>query len=65
MRQMDSAKRTKVTYAVGAEYSYQDSFAMRLGYFHESPSKGEQFFSWTGLNTMCKVMSPIYFQLQK
>jgi hypothetical protein len=36
----------EVTYAVGAEYSYQDSFAMRLGYFHESPLKGaRQFFS--------------------
>ena len=36
----------EVTYAVGAEYLYQDSFAMRLGYFHESPIKGaRQFFS--------------------
>ena len=36
----------EVTYAVGAEYLYQDSFAMRLGYFHESPVKGaKQFFS--------------------
>ncbi|MFV8270659.1 type IX secretion system outer membrane channel protein PorV [Flavobacterium sp. GT2N3] len=36
----------EVTYAVGAEYMYQDSFAMRLGYFHESPLKGaRQFFS--------------------
>ena len=34
------------TYAAGAEYLYQDSFAMRMGYFHESPSKGaRQFFS--------------------
>ena len=36
----------EVTYALGAEYLYQDSFAMRLGYFHESPIKGaRQFFS--------------------
>lgn len=36
----------EVTYAAGAEYLYQDSFAMRLGYFHESPLKGaRQFFS--------------------
>lgn len=36
----------EVTYALGAEYLYQDSFAMRLGYFHESPVKGaRQFFS--------------------
>ena len=34
------------TYSVGAEYNYQDSFAMRLGYFHESPVKGaRKFFS--------------------
>jgi hypothetical protein len=31
------SEESKVTYAVGAEYSYQDSFAMRMGYFHESP----------------------------
>jgi hypothetical protein len=36
----------EITYSVGAEYSYQDSFAMRLGYFHESPEKGaRRFFS--------------------
>ena len=36
----------EITYAAGAEYLYQDSFAMRLGYFHESPEKGgRQFFS--------------------
>ena len=34
------------TYSVGSEYTYQDSFAMRLGYFHESPDKGaRKFFS--------------------
>jgi hypothetical protein len=34
------------TYSVGAEYTYQDSFAFRLGYFHESPIKGaRKFFS--------------------
>lgn len=36
----------EITYSVGAEYSYQDSFTMRLGYFHESPEKGaRRFFS--------------------
>ncbi|WP_264536146.1 type IX secretion system outer membrane channel protein PorV [Flavobacterium sp. N1736] len=36
----------EVTYSVGAEYMYQDSFAVRAGYFHESPEKGaRQFFS--------------------
>jgi long-subunit fatty acid transport protein len=41
MRQAVLAKKVKVTYAVGAEYSYQDSFAMRMGYFHESPLKAQ------------------------
>ncbi len=41
-----SEELKEITYAVGAEYLYQDSFAMRLGYFHESPEKGaRQFFS--------------------
>ena len=41
-----SEELKEVTYAIGAEYLYQDSFAMRLGYFHESPLKGaRQFFS--------------------
>lgn len=36
----------EVTYALGAEYSYQDSFAMRMGYFNESDMKGaRKFFS--------------------
>jgi hypothetical protein len=35
-------KIKEVTYAVGAEYSYQDSFAPRLGYFHESPQKEQE-----------------------
>jgi hypothetical protein len=42
MRQAVLAKVKK--YAVGAEYSYQDSFAMRMGYFHESPLKGARQF---------------------
>ncbi len=34
------------TYSVGGEYLYQDSFAMRLGYFNESLDKGgRKFFS--------------------
>lgn len=36
----------EITYSLGTEYLYQDSFALRLGYFHESPSKGaRKFFS--------------------
>ena len=41
-----SEELKEITYSAGAEYLYQDSFAMRLGYFHESPDKGaRQFFS--------------------
>ena len=41
-----SEELKEVTYSVGAEYAYQDSFAVRLGYFHESPDKGaRKFFS--------------------
>jgi hypothetical protein len=41
-----SEELKEVTYAAGAEYLYQDSFAMRLGYFHESPLKGaRKYFS--------------------
>jgi hypothetical protein len=36
----------EVTYAVGAEYVYQESFALRTGYFHENQSKGaRKYFS--------------------
>ena len=41
-----SEELKEFTYSVGAEYLYQDSFAFRLGYFHESPIKGaRKFFS--------------------
>jgi hypothetical protein len=41
-----SEELKEITYAAGAEYLYQDSFSMRLGYFHESPEKGaREFFS--------------------
>lgn len=32
------------TYALGAEYQYQDSFALRAGYFNESEDKGARKF---------------------
>jgi hypothetical protein len=41
-----SEELKEITYSIGAEYMYQDAFAMRLGYFHESPEKGaRRFFS--------------------
>jgi hypothetical protein len=36
----------EITYALGTEYVYKDSFAVRAGYFHESPEKGARnYFS--------------------
>lgn len=41
-----SEELKEVMYSVGAEYSYQDAFAMRLGYHHENISKsGLRYFS--------------------
>ncbi|MFN3969117.1 type IX secretion system outer membrane channel protein PorV [Flavobacterium sp.] len=41
-----SEELQEFTYSIGAEYLYQESFAMRLGYFNESPEKGaRKFFS--------------------
>jgi len=34
----------EVTWALGAEYWYQDSFALRAGYFNESEDKGSRKF---------------------
>jgi hypothetical protein len=39
-----SEELKEITYSLGAEYLYQDSFAMRLGYFHESQQKGARQF---------------------
>jgi hypothetical protein len=41
-----SEELKEVTYALGSEYIYKDAFAVRAGYFHESPVKGaRQYFS--------------------
>lgn len=41
-----SEELKEITYSVAGEYMYQDAFAMRLGYYHESPEKGaKKFFS--------------------
>ena len=41
-----SEELKEVSYALGAEYEYQDSFSLRSGYFHESDEKGSRkFFS--------------------
>ena len=41
-----SEELQEITYALGAEYLYNNAFALRLGYFHESENKGNrQFFT--------------------
>lgn len=41
-----SEELQEVTYALGAEYLYQDSFAFRMGYFNENQLKGaRKYFS--------------------
>jgi hypothetical protein len=41
-----SEELKEVTYALGSEYVYKNSFAFRAGYFHESPTKGaRQYFT--------------------
>ncbi len=37
------------TYAIGAEYNYNDAFAFRTGYFHESEFKGARKYFTLGL----------------
>jgi hypothetical protein len=51
---------------VGAEYSYQDSFAMRLGYFNESDLKGANFSLGAGFKyNVVKVDMSYLFSASK
>lgn len=43
-----SEELKEVTWALGAEYWYQNSFAFRLGYFNESQEKGFRQFATLG-----------------
>jgi len=43
-----SEELKEFTYALGAEYWYQDSFALRVGYFNESEIKGARKFLTLG-----------------
>ena len=38
----------EITSSLGVEYLYQDSFALRLGYFYEDPNKGARKFFTLG-----------------
>ncbi|MAM22577.1 MAG: hypothetical protein CL817_02445, partial [Croceibacter sp.] len=43
-----SEELKEFTWAIGAEYWYQDSFAFRAGYFNESDEKGFRKFATIG-----------------
>jgi hypothetical protein len=43
-----SEELKEITWALGAEYWYEDSFAFRLGYFNESAEKGFRQFVTLG-----------------
>jgi len=45
------------TYALGAEYLYQDSFAFRLGYFNEHETKGARKFFALGAGFKYNVVN--------
>jgi hypothetical protein len=51
-----SEELKEFTYSLSTEYLYQDSFAFRLGYFHESPIKGYRQFFTLGAGFKYNVM---------
>lgn len=44
-----SEELSEITWALGAEYWFEDSFALRLGYFNESEQKGFRQFMTMGM----------------
>ena len=47
----------EIIWALGAEYSYRDLFFVRLGYFHESKSKGNRQFLSMGVGLKYNVFN--------
>lgn len=52
-----SEEMQEFTYSVGAEYSYQDSFAFRAGYFNENENKGARKFFALGAGFKYNVVN--------
>ncbi|UJH66504.1 type IX secretion system outer membrane channel protein PorV [Allomuricauda sp. SCSIO 65647] len=50
-----SEELQEITWALGAEYSYQDVFMLRTGYFNESEEKGSRQFFTLGAGFKFKV----------
>ena len=51
-----SEELDEFTWAIGAEYLYQDSFALRLGYFNENEFKGARKFLAMGAGVKYNVI---------
>ncbi|MCD4769302.1 MAG: type IX secretion system outer membrane channel protein PorV, partial [Bacteroidales bacterium] len=47
----------EITYSFGAEYIYNNQFAIRTGYFHEHASKGNRKYFTAGAGLMMNVFS--------
>lgn len=47
----------ETTWALGAEYLYNNSFALRTGYFHESPKKGQRQYFTLGAGFTTKAFN--------
>ncbi len=47
----------EINYGVGAEYTYNDKFALRAGYHHESQSKGNRKYFTVGSRFQDEVFS--------
>lgn len=52
-----SEELKEFTYSLGAEYVYQDSFALRSGYFNESDEKGGRKFFTLGAGFKANVVN--------
>ena len=52
-----SEELKEFTWALGAEYVYQDSFAFRAGYFNESEEKGARKFLALGAGFKANVVN--------
>ncbi|WP_372755403.1 type IX secretion system outer membrane channel protein PorV [Mariniflexile sp.] len=52
-----SEELKEFTYSLGAEYVYQDSFALRTGYFNESEEKGARKFFTLGAGLKANVVN--------
>ncbi len=50
-----SEELKEITYSVGAEYWYDNQFALRAGYFYENPLKGDRKYFTTGLGLKYNV----------